>query len=131
MPLMTTTCSLRIVDGRGCFRRFSRAGWSLILLRYYPPVVTTPFDGVKAREWWVKEIQRGLGGVPWLKNPEGNPRRMQAGLREAAFPLDGLARTALLLPEHRDELTMHVRAGADWLIKLQHSSGVFPFPVGP
>ncbi len=99
--------------------------------RYYPPVVTTPFDGVKAREWWVKEIQRGLGGVPWLKNPEGNPRRMQAGLREAAFPLDGLARTALLLPEHRDELTMHVRAGADWLIKLQHSSGVFPFPVGP
>jgi hypothetical protein len=83
------------------------------LLRYYPPVVTTPFDGVKAREWWVKEIQRGLGGVPWLKNPEGNPRRMQAGLREAAFPLDGLARTALLLPEHRDELTMHVRAGAD------------------
>lgn len=99
--------------------------------RYYPPVVTTPFDGVKAREWWVKEIQRGLGGVPWLKNPEGNPRQMQAGLREAAFPLDGLARTALLLPEHRDELTMHVRAGADWLIKLQHSSGVFPFPVGP
>jgi len=99
--------------------------------RYFPPVVTTPFDAVKAREWWLKEIQRGLPGLPWLKNPAGNPRQMQAGLREAAFPLDGLARTALLLPEHRDELTKHVRAGADWLIKLQHPSGVFPFPIGP
>jgi hypothetical protein len=99
--------------------------------RYFPPVVTTPFDAVEAREWWLKEIQRGLRGLPWLKNPEGNPRRMQAGLREAAFPLDGLARTALLLPAHRDELTKHVRAGADWLIKLQHPSGVFPFPIGP
>ena len=56
---------------------------------------------------------------------------MVAGLREAALPLDGLARTALLFPEHQDALTEQVRTGADWLVKLQHSSGVFPFPVGP
>lgn len=99
--------------------------------RYYPPIVTTPFDAAQARDWWLKEIERGLRGLPWLKNPAGDPRKMQAGLREAAWPLDGLARTALLFPEHRDELTTHVRAGADWLIKLQHPSGVFPFPIGP
>lgn len=99
--------------------------------RYYPPIVTAPFDTAKAREWWLREIDRGKRGPPWVKNPTGDPRVMQAGLREAAFPLDGLARTALLFPEHRDALTTQARVGADWLIKLQHPSGVFPFPVGP
>jgi hypothetical protein len=99
--------------------------------RHYPPVVTTTFDAAKLREWWLKEIQRGLRGVPWVKNLSGDPRRMEAGLREAAVPLDSLARTALLFPAHRNDLTKQVRAGADWLIKLQHSSGVFPFPIGP
>jgi hypothetical protein len=99
--------------------------------RYYPPIVTAPFDAAKAREWWLKEIQRGLRGLPWVKNPTGDPRRMQANLREAAYPLEALARTALLFPEHRDELTKELRAGADWLIRLQHSSGVFPCPIGP
>jgi len=99
--------------------------------RYYPPIVTAPFDAAKAREWWLREIERGQRGLPWVKNPTGDPRVMQAGLREAAFPLDGLARTAMLFPEHRDELTTQVRIGADWLIKLQHPSGVFPFPIGP
>ena len=99
--------------------------------RYHPPIVTTPFDAAKARGWWLKEIERGLRGLVWLKNPAGDPRKMQAGLREAAWPLDGLARTAVLFPEQRDELTKHVRTGADWLIKLQHPSGVFPFPIGP
>ena len=99
--------------------------------RYYPPIVTAPFDTAKAREWWLREIDRGKRGLPWVKNPTGDPRVMQAGLREAAFPLDGLARTALLFPELREALTTQVRVGADWLIKLQHPSGVFPFPVGP
>ena len=99
--------------------------------RYYPPIVTAPFDAAKAREWWLREIDRGKRGLPWENNPTGDPRAMQAGLRQAAFPLDGLARTALLIPEHREELTTQVRVGADWLIKLQHPSGVFPFPIGP
>ncbi len=99
--------------------------------RYYPPIVTAPFDAAKAQEWWLREMERGQRGLPWVKNPTGDPRMMLAGLREAAFPLDVLARTALLFPERRDELTKQVRAGADWLIKLQHPSGVFPFPVGP
>ncbi len=99
--------------------------------RYYPPIVTASFEATKAREWWLREIERGQRGLPWVKNPTGDPRVMQAGLREAAFPLDGLARTALLFTEHREELTAQVRVGADWLIKLQHPSGVFPFPIGP
>lgn len=99
--------------------------------RYYPPIMTAPFDAAKAREWWLREIERGKRGLPWVNNPTGDPRAMQAGLRQAAFPLDGLARTALLIPEHREELTTQVRVGADWLIKLQHPSGVFPFPIGP
>lgn len=99
--------------------------------RHYPPVNRAPFDTAKAREWWLAEIARGLRGLPWRKNPAGDPRVMQAGLREAAWPLDGLARTATLFPERREDLTKEVRAGADWLLKLQHASGVFPFPVGP
>ncbi len=99
--------------------------------RHYPPIVTEPFESVKAQELWLREIERGQRGLPWVKNPTGDPRMMNAGLREAAFPLDGLARTAMLFPEKRDELTKQVRAGADWLVKFQHSSGVFPFPIGP
>ncbi len=99
--------------------------------RYFPPVVTTPFDPAVAREWWLKEIRRGVRALPWRKNPKGDPRQMLAGLRVAAWPLDSLARTATLFPEQREELTAVVREGADWLIKLQHSSGVFPFPIGP
>lgn len=99
--------------------------------RYYPPVDRSAFDVKAAREWWLKEIERGQRGLPWLKNPTGDPRAMQAGLREAAWPLDGLARSALLFPEQRAELTKQVRTGADWLIQRQHASGVFPFPIGP
>ena len=73
--------------------------------RYFLPVATAPFDDAKLRAWWLSEIERGLRGLPWLKNPGGDPRMMEAGLREAAWPLDGLARTALLFPEQRDELT--------------------------
>jgi hypothetical protein len=99
--------------------------------KYYPPINRSPFDQAQASKWWLKEVQRGQRGLPWLKNPSGDPQQMEAGLREAAFPLDGLARTAILFPEHRDALIEQVRAGADWLVKLQHPSGVFPFPVGP
>ncbi len=99
--------------------------------KYYPPIHREAFDSRRARAWWSKEIERGVRGLPWRKNPKGDPRQMQAGLREAAWPLDGLARTAMLFPERREELSAEVRAGADWLIKLQHTSGVFPFPIGP
>ena len=99
--------------------------------RYYPPIVTTPFDAARARAWWMNEIARGVRGLPWSKNPNGDPRTMEVGLREAAWPLDGLARSALLFPERRGELTAEVQSGADWLLKLQHPCGVFPFPIGP
>jgi hypothetical protein len=99
--------------------------------RHYPPIVTASFDHRQAREYWFREIRRGIRSLPWLKNPQGDPRMMQMGLREAAYPLDALARSALLFPELRDELTRHVRTGADWLIRLQLPSGVFPFPIGP
>jgi hypothetical protein len=99
--------------------------------RYYPPVDTAPFDLRKARNAWLREVERGLRGLPWLRNPKGDPRVMEAGLRAAAWPLDSLARTALLFPEQREKLSEQVRAGADWLLRLQHPSGVFPFPIGP
>lgn len=99
--------------------------------RHYPPIVTSPFNTAQAADWWLTEVGRSLHKLPWLKNPTGDPRKMEAGLREAAWPIDGLARTAMLFPGQRAELTKHVRAGADWLIRLQHPTGVFPFPVGP
>ena len=99
--------------------------------RYFPPIDQSLFSVATIRERWIKEIDRGKRGLPWLKNPKGDPTKMQAGLRDAAWPLDALARTAMLFPEHREELTAIVRQGADWLVDLQHSSGVFPFPVGP
>lgn len=99
--------------------------------RYFPPVVTTAAEPAELRKSWLKEIERGLRGLPWIKNPSGDPRVMKAGLREAAISLDALARTAILFPEHRDRLTRQVREGGQWLIGLQHPCGVFPFPVGP
>lgn len=99
--------------------------------RYYPPVDKSPFDAPALRSQWLSEIGRGQRGLPWLKNPAGDPRTMQAGLREAAWPLDALARTARLVPEQREKITKLVREGADWLLKVQHAGGGFPFPVGP
>ena len=99
--------------------------------RYFPPIDQSSFPVTTVRERWFREFDRGKRGLPWLKNSKGDPTRMQAGLREAAWPLDTLARTAMLFPERREELTVIVRQGADWLVSLQHSSGVFPFPVGP
>lgn len=99
--------------------------------RYFPPVVTTPFAAAKLREWWLQEIERGRRGLPWLKNPGGDPRKMRAGLREAALPLAALAQTARLVPEKRADFTRLVRGGADWLLARQHAGGGFPFPVGP
>lgn len=99
--------------------------------RYFPPADTRDFDAAQLRAHWLREIERGLRGLPWAKNPSGDPRVMAAGLREAAWPLDALARTALLFPDQREALARHVRAGADWLVARQHASGVFPFPVGP
>lgn len=55
---------------------------------------------------------------------------MPTGLRDAAIPLDALARTALHYLDQRSQLIEHVRSGTDWLIHLQHPSGVFPFPTG-
>ncbi|MDX1947723.1 MAG: hypothetical protein SFU86_20165 [Pirellulaceae bacterium] len=99
--------------------------------KHYPPVDRSPYDVARAKDWWLREIERGQRGLPWRKNPAGDPRKMPAGLREAAWPLAALARSAVLFPEQRDELTREVRAGADWLVKLQDQSGVFPFPIGP
>ena len=99
--------------------------------RYFPPIDTTPVPVERARVTLLAEVKHGLRGLPWEKNPEGDPRQMQAGLREAAVPLDVLARTALYFPDKRDALTKHVRDGADWLLARQHSNGVFPFPIGP
>ncbi len=41
--------------------------------RYYPPIATAAFDADKARDWWLREIQRGQRGLPWVKNPTGDP----------------------------------------------------------
>jgi hypothetical protein len=108
-----------------------QAGRAEIPTRYFPPTDTTPPDLATARAWWLKEIRRDLHRLPWRKNPTGDPQLMRSGLRDAAFALDALARTSLMFPEHRDEFIAHVDAGANWLITLQHSSGVFPFPIGP
>lgn len=61
--------------------------------------------------------------MPWRKNPTGDPKVMEAGLREAAIPLAALACTVPLAPEHTQELTQLVRAGADWLLARQHFGG--------
>jgi len=98
---------------------------------HFPPPDRTPFDAAKVRAIWLREIDRGGSGVPWRKNAGGDPRRMRAGLREAALPLSAFARSAALFPDRAGELADAARAGADWLLARQHSSGVFPMPIGP
>ncbi len=99
--------------------------------RYFPASGVESPDIEKLRTWWQREMQRNDGVLPWIRNPNGDPRKMTAGLRAAAWPIDALGRSATIFPQHSAELTLQAKAGADWLIKLQHPSGVFPFPIGP
>ena len=46
--------------------------------RNYPPINRSSFDPAKARQGWLKEVQRGQRGLPWLKNPSGDPQQMEA-----------------------------------------------------
>ncbi|MGB8166946.1 MAG: hypothetical protein WCF18_05605 [Chthoniobacteraceae bacterium] len=98
---------------------------------YFTPINTAPYDVAKVRQYWEHEIGRGTRGLPWRKNPSGDPKVMEAGLREAAVPLAAIARTVALAPEHAGELTKIAREGADWLIARQHAGGGFPMPIGP
>ncbi len=98
---------------------------------YYPPIDRSAFDAGKVRAYWLAEVERGSRGVPWKKNPRGDPKLMEAGLREAAIPLAAVARTIALVPDHAEEWTRLVRGGADWLMARQHAGGGFPMPVGP
>ena len=98
---------------------------------HFPPVDRTPFEVAKVRTYWQREMERGVRGLPWQKNPSGDPRKMAAGLREAAVPIAALARSVALFPERSPELTKIVRAGADWLLARQHVGGGFPMPIGP
>jgi hypothetical protein len=107
------------------------AGVPEIPTRYFGSIDDKAIDPKFAEDWWSSEIKRGLRGLPWKKNPSGDPKVMTAGLREAAWPIGTLARTAITLPKHDDTLRPEVIAGANWLCDRQHASGVFPFPVGP
>ena len=98
---------------------------------YFPPINREPFDVKRARDRWLINVQHGLRALPWAKNPSGDPRKMTAGLRDAAFSIDALVRTAMLFHGPEALLIKHDGAAADWLVKRQHASGVFPFPVGP
>ncbi len=62
-------------------------------------------------------------GSKILMVTEDNDRRTSSG----GMAVDALARSANLLPQYRAKLTKQAKEGADWLIKLQHPSGVFPF----
>ena len=98
---------------------------------HFTPIERAPFDAAKVRQVWLREVERGSRGVVWRKNPGGDPKVMEAGLREAAIPLAALARTVPLAPEQAKALTQLTREGADWLLARQHSGGGFPMPVGP
>lgn len=98
---------------------------------YYPPPDKRPFDVAKVRAYWLDQIAQGRRKFVWVKNPSGDPKKMEAGLRAAAVPLEAIARTIPVAREREAELLPVVRAGADWLLARQHSSGVFPMPVGP
>lgn len=98
---------------------------------YFPPTDLSPLDMKHVREEWFAELNRGVGSLPWYRNPEADPEKMRAGLREVALPLDALSRTALIYPERKVQLVDHITEGAHWLLRCQHPSGVFPFPVGP
>jgi len=98
---------------------------------YYPPADSSPPELNRLREEWFRELDRGPGGLPWNRNPNADPEKMRAGLREVAGPIEALSRTALVFPERKTQLVDHIKSGADWLLRCQHPSGVFPFPVGP
>lgn len=98
--------------------------------KYTQPKSRKVFDAAKVRDYWLAQVGKARGRLEWDTNPSGDPKEMAAGLRAAAHPLDALARSVAFMPERKTELTKMVRDGADWLVKLQNTNGVFPMPVG-
>jgi len=60
--------------------------------------------------------------------PDGNPKHMDNNLRQAARPIIAFSRLYGLSQHQTTENLAFISQGADYLLRLQHESGLFPAP---
>ena len=100
-------------------------------VRYAKPIVRTPPPLTAVLDHWRLTEAEGRARVLWVTAPNADPKKISTGLRFAGEPLIAYARLALAPTTpaaERTHYTTQVRAGADWLLRVQRPDGLFPFP---
>jgi len=96
--------------------------------RYYRPIERSEPDLAAVRKLWEKLAGASRPKVAWVRAPNGDPRRMETGLRAAGRPMLAYLAMARAEPRRKDEYLSLARTGGDYLVKLQRPDGLFPFP---
>jgi hypothetical protein len=85
-------------------------------------------DAEKVYQLWHKVDKKIRKNVLWVKVPDGNPAKMNHGLRQAARPIMGFA-NLYQIPAYKTKETLNfVIKGADYLMSVQRPNGLFPSP---
>ena len=82
----------------------------------------------KTYQLWHKVDRKIRRNVLWVKVPDGNPAKMEHGLRQAARPIMGYANLYQIPAYQTKETLAFLRTGADYLLALPRPDGLFPSP---
>ena len=96
--------------------------------RYYDPIEKEQPDVEAVWKLWRELDRRSRRAALWVSVPDGDPDRMRTGLRGAGRPVIAFATLSSLKAGRKKEYLELVRAGADYLLKVQRKDGLFPFP---
>ena len=100
--------------------------------RYGVPVDTTTPDVAVVQRLWSAQQERRAGRMPWeeavrITRAGGTPPRLRVSTRIARADLQMFEAEALGTRPALDR----ARAAADYMLSVQHSSGVFGYPYDP
>ena len=113
----------RIVDAMGPW-----AGNPEAAPHYYHPIEKEQPNSKAVWKLWQELDRRTRREALWVTVPDGDPNRMRIGLRGAGRPVIAFAILSSLKADTKKEYVGLVRAGADYLLKVQRKDGLFPFP---
>ncbi len=95
---------------------------------YFSPINPAAPNAQEVALLWKKISPKMKTNALWVVVPDGDPKQMSYGLRQAARPL--LASIAVNNSALKDNsnLVEFITKGADYLVKLQRKNGLFPAP---
>jgi hypothetical protein len=95
---------------------------------YHTPISAETPSEQEVLAMWQKISPRIKKNALWIAVPDGNPDAMTGGLRQAARPIISNAAMHAFKNNKQFDNLEFVIAGADYLLKLQRSNGLFPSP---